>query len=77
MLLTDLSKKAVLPVGFKGRIDPRGRSCPGEGVESWTVGECMEDCIRNMVCACPGERWGCERVRERLDGLIGLLEEEE
>lgn len=87
MLLTDLSKKAVLPQRFKGKVDPRrrrvvragddggGGEASMEGAESWTVGESVQDCIRNMVCACPVRRWGCVKVRERLDELIGLLDE--
>ena len=79
MLLTDLSKKAILPTHFAEKIDPRSGSCRvgnrvHDRAESDTVGDCVEDCILNMVATSPAERWGCARVRERLDELIRVLE---
>ncbi len=79
MLLTDLSKRAVLPKTFAEKIDPHRRSCRIENrghdrAEFETVGQCVEDCIRNMVATSPAERWGCARVRQRLDQLSKVLE---
>jgi eukaryotic translation initiation factor 2-alpha kinase 3 len=79
MLLSNLSKEAMLPADFAGKIDPRGRCWRSEniarnGKEISTIGECVEDCIRNMVSASPSRRWGCGQVRERLDDVINMLE---
>ncbi|KAF7512974.1 hypothetical protein GJ744_011240 [Endocarpon pusillum] len=79
MLLTDLAKKATLPPHFAKKIDPRDKpyrikNQVHDRAEFDTVGDCVEDCIRNMVATSPAERWGCARVRERLDDLIGAME---
>jgi eukaryotic translation initiation factor 2-alpha kinase 3 len=78
MLLSNLSKKGMLPSDFAGKIDPRGRcwkreDIAGNGGGIGTIGECVEDCIRNMVLASPSRRWGCGQVRERLDDVINML----
>ncbi len=79
MLLTALSKRAVLPETFAEKIDPRAGSCRIEnrvqdraGFD--TLGHGVEDCIRNMVATSPAERWGCARVRQRLDDLSRVLD---
>ncbi len=82
MLLSDLSKEGVLPEEFARKVDPSCKAWSGgDGVDDGnrvglnTVGDFVEDCIRHMVCALPEKRWGCGRVRERLDAVIGRLEE--
>lgn len=81
MLLSDLSKKGILPEGFARKIDPSGRPWrqeeEGEGQAEGgfaTVGECVGQCIRNMVHRSSTKRWRCASVRKRLDDLIGMLE---
>ena len=68
-LLSNLSKRAILSENFATRIDPRGVGCcridrgGQDGARYLTIGECVEDCIRNMVCAPPVptmELWLCE-----------------
>jgi eukaryotic translation initiation factor 2-alpha kinase 3 len=83
MLLTALSKEGVLPPDLARKIDPDGRACVvesctedgggGGGNGSMTVGASVEQCIKNMVCKTPAKRWGCRRVRERLDAVIKSL----
>lgn len=85
-LLTTLSKKALLPSGFASTINPCGKRRPsaeeaatvqegcGTSDHFSRVGEGVEECIRNMVAPSSSQRWGCGRVRERLDELIGMLE---
>lgn len=80
MLLSTLSKKGTLPEDFATKIDPHRRPCriepdTKERPDPPTVGESVANCIRNMTCASPAERWGCERVRNRLDNLMKLLDE--
>jgi eukaryotic translation initiation factor 2-alpha kinase 3 len=79
MLLTNLSKKSTLPEDFASKIDPSRRDCPIEGAgqhgsDPTTVGECIKECILNMVCQSPAQRWDCNRVRERLDAVLSALQ---
>lgn len=112
MLLTNLTEKGELPLGWAAEIDSRvtmttaaaasGRVVGGGAVEGGgggavggdkgllsgsnttgshdhdtsglgTVGELVEDCVRNMVCVEDGRGWGCGRVRERLEAVLVRL----
>jgi eukaryotic translation initiation factor 2-alpha kinase 3 len=74
-----LSNDCVLPTNFQHKIDPCGKPCPirsdakdrGAPV---TVGKAVEDCVKNMVCPDSAKRWGCKEVRERVEGVVRVLD---